>query len=103
MRIRVSDDRKAQKGTEVDHWRPPPQGSVKINSDASFHAETREASAGVIVRGENGQVLLTACQLLKKCSSTKEVEAEACLEGLRLTTEWVQQLVILEAGELRSG
>jgi hypothetical protein len=37
------DTRKAQRETEVDRWKPPPRGWVKINSDASFHAETGEA------------------------------------------------------------
>jgi hypothetical protein len=75
-------DRKAQREVMIDRWKPPPHDWVKINSDASFHAVTGEASSGVIVRDATGQTLLTAWRLLKKCSSVEEAEAEVCLEGV---------------------
>jgi hypothetical protein len=50
----------------------------------------------VLVRSENGQVILSAWQLLRRCSSVDEAEVEACLEGVQLTTEWVRQPAIIE-------
>jgi hypothetical protein len=74
------EDRKAQRGAKIDCWKRPPHGWVKINSDANFHAETGEVSAGAIVRDETGQILLIAWWLLNKCSLAEEAEAEACGE-----------------------
>lgn len=42
-------------------------------------------------------VLLTSWRLLRRCTSAMEAEAEACLEGVRLTAEWVQQQTVVES------
>lgn len=78
-------------------WEMPPTGWAKLNTDATFCANTGEAGAGVIVRDERGQVLLAVHRPIRRCSTAEEAEAEACLEGLRLTTAWVRQPVIVEA------
>jgi hypothetical protein len=45
----------------------------------------------------DGQALLTAWRSLRHCGSPKEAEAEACLEGMRLVTEWIQQPTCVES------
>jgi hypothetical protein len=45
---------------------PPPHGWIKVNTDAGFRAETSDTSAGVVIRDESGQVLLTAWQMLRR-------------------------------------
>jgi hypothetical protein len=65
---------------EVTKWQAPPQGWVKLNTDAGFRANTGEASAGVVIRGANRQVILSSWRLLRKCSTVEEAEAKACLE-----------------------
>jgi ribonuclease HI len=42
-------------------------------------------------------VLLTAWRFLRHCGSPQEAEAEACLHGLRLAVEWIQQPMIVES------
>jgi hypothetical protein len=45
---------------------------------------------------ERGHVLLSSWWLLRKCASAEEAEAEACLEGVRLSAQWVRQPTIIE-------
>jgi hypothetical protein len=59
---------------------PPPNGWVKVNTDAGFYVETGEASTGILIRSENGQVLLSGQKVLRKCSAE---ETEACLQGIK--------------------
>jgi hypothetical protein len=72
----------------IDTWETPEQGWIKVNTDAGFCAQSGDSSAGIVIRDENGKVLLTAWQLLRQCATVEEAEAEACLRGVRLMTEW---------------
>lgn len=78
-------------------WRPPPEGWIKVNTDASFIDESGKASAGIIARDSHGQVTLTAWRTLRNCASVVEAEAEACLDGIRLASEWIGQPIQLES------
>jgi ribonuclease HI len=78
-------------------WTAPPVGWVKLNTDAGFCVNTGAASAGIAVRDAEGSVLLTSWRTLRRCGSPEEAEAEACLEGLRLTAEWVRQPTYVES------
>jgi hypothetical protein len=49
-----------------------------------------------VVCNDEGKVLLAAWQTLRRCSSPEEVEAEACLMGLRLVAEWNLQPTCVE-------
>jgi ribonuclease HI len=69
----------------------PPRGWVKLNTDAAFCHETGAAGTGIIIRDAEGSVLLAAWRALRGCGSPEQAEAEACLEGLRLTAEWIRQ------------
>jgi hypothetical protein len=69
---------------------------VKINTYAGFCADLGDANAGVVIRNESGKVLLMAWQMLKKCSTVEEAEAEAYLRGIRLAAEWVRQPAMIE-------
>jgi hypothetical protein len=71
-------------------WTPPPLGWVKMNTDAAFCHNSGAASAGIVVRDNKGRVLLTAWKRMRECGSPEPGEAEACLEGLRLTLEWIR-------------
>jgi hypothetical protein len=52
---------------------------------------TGMASTGVIVRGEDGTVLITVWRFLGRCASAEQAEAQACLDGIRLAAEWIRQ------------
>jgi hypothetical protein len=78
-------------------WIVPPEGWVKLNIDAGYHPDMGEASTGVVVRDNHGKVLLSAWRSLRNVTSVEEAEAEACLHGIRLTTEWIRQPTLVEA------
>jgi ribonuclease HI len=72
-------------------WCAPPEGWVKLNTDAGFRSDNGDASTGVVVWDSHGQVLLTAWRSLRNVASAEPAEAEACLEGIQLTAEWIRQ------------
>nr|CAB3482375.1 unnamed protein product [Digitaria exilis] len=78
-------------------WSPPPAGWSKINVDGSFVEATGEAGVGVIARDSVGQVIFSGWRVLFNCSDEVEAEARACVEGIRLATEWAPGPVIIES------
>jgi hypothetical protein len=44
-----------------------------------------------------GEVLLTAWKSLNRCGSPEEAEAEACLFGMHVSTEWIKQSTCVES------
>jgi hypothetical protein len=66
----------------------PPDGWVKINVDASSVPETGCAGTSVVPRDNAGRIKLTAWQALFNCASAVEAEALACVDGIRLASQW---------------
>jgi hypothetical protein len=74
----------------------PVTGWVKLNTYASFCKEIGETGLGIIVRDLEGKTLLAAWREMRRHRSPEQAEAEACLEGMRLTAEWVRQPTLVE-------
>ncbi|OEL13168.1 hypothetical protein BAE44_0025811, partial [Dichanthelium oligosanthes] len=55
------------------------------------------AGLGVVVRHSKGSVQFTTWRVLFRCADAAEAEAIACVEGIRLATQWCRQLVIIES------
>ena len=86
---------------DIKHvWIPPEKGTLKINVDASFLQESGIASTGIIIRNHTGEVILATGHMVERCTNAEEAEAYACLDGLRLATEWAQQPFTLETDSL---
>jgi hypothetical protein len=85
----------AKRGTQTaERWKPPPDGWVKLNTDAGFCSESGKASAGVVVRDRRAGF----CSLHGEvCGSPEAAEAEACLHGLHPVLEWIRQPTYLES------
>jgi ribonuclease HI len=81
---------------DVQRWKPPPVGWSKINFDGSFVEHTGEAGVGIIARNHQGEVIFTAWRCVPQCTSAIEAEANACLEGVRFATQWIQGPVVFE-------
>uniref|UniRef100_K3Z040 RNase H type-1 domain-containing protein n=1 Tax=Setaria italica TaxID=4555 RepID=K3Z040_SETIT len=62
-------------------WVPPPGETLQINVDGAFIKETGGAAVGC---------------LLRHCRDAEEVEAQACLEGIRMAGRWPDREAILE-------
>lgn len=61
---------------------------MKLNVDGSFVDQIGEAGVGMIIKNHEGEVILIAWRVLFRCASVDEAEALACLEGLRLASQW---------------
>jgi ribonuclease HI len=82
---------------ESVRWSPPRPGWVKVNTDAGFCGDRGIGSFGVMVRNQDGEVLLTAWNILPHCGSVEEAEVEACLQGMRMTLQGAPQPIIVES------
>jgi ribonuclease HI len=80
----------------VTPWSPPPDGWIKLNTDASFIGTERPGGAGAVARDPGGNVLLAACSPIVKCGSAEEAEAKAVLMGVRALTGLGHNKLILE-------
>ena len=49
-----------------------------------------------MIRNHKGEVLLIAWRVLHRCASADEAEGHACVDGLRLASQWCPGLTILE-------
>jgi ribonuclease HI len=84
-------DGNSNRTVKAAQWNPPPHGWIKVNSDAGFCKDTGTAGCGVVARNEDGEVILTAWH----CGSPEQ--AEACLDAVRLASEWIRQPICLES------
>uniref|UniRef100_K3YMM7 RNase H type-1 domain-containing protein n=1 Tax=Setaria italica TaxID=4555 RepID=K3YMM7_SETIT len=77
-------------------WQPPDRGWIKINVNASYIEETGQASAGYLVRNDQGVVIVSGWRLLFHCSSADEAELLACKEGLAIAQQWSHEPAVPE-------
>jgi ribonuclease HI len=83
--------------TDLQKWKPPDQGWLKVNVDGSYIAETGQASIGVVIRDHTGQAVLAAGKNFQNCCDAQESEALAAKEGARLAAQWCNKPVIFES------
>jgi hypothetical protein len=83
-------------GDSVPLWSPPPSGWTKVNVDGSYVDETGAAGVGVVARDSMGMIIFTAWRSIQRCASAAEVEAQACVEGLKMAVRLAPGQVILE-------
>lgn len=61
---------------------PPPVDCWKLKIDASFLADTGDASVGIVAKDHRGLVAISACYRIDRCTGAEEAEAEAIRFGL---------------------
>jgi hypothetical protein len=66
----------------LKRWKPPPQGTLKINVDAAFNHLDGEAALGVVIRDWEGNLKLTGWRVILHCRDAEEAEAIARREGV---------------------
>ena len=81
-------------------WKPPPAGFVKINVDAAFKAESQQGATGVVIRDENGHVLVAKCKWYDSIPNILTVEAYAARDGAVLMNLLNRPKVMLETDSL---
>jgi hypothetical protein len=65
-------------------WKPPPEGFIKINTDASFIPESGVGSAGMVRRDHLGSGHLICSLSDEKLHRAEEAEVEVILQGVHL-------------------
>ena len=63
-------------------WIPPDGDTVKLNTDASFLADSGVSHVGAVARDHRGLVFFLLSKGIDRCSSVEEAEARALLCGL---------------------
>jgi ribonuclease HI len=108
MFVTTTPAERGQSSSTVNVWSAPPDGWIKINSDASFSSVGKPGGAGAVVRDSQGKVILAACSPITHCFSAEEAEAKAALMAIKLIQDRGYEKIILEmdcavaVGALRS-
>ncbi|XP_020196298.1 uncharacterized protein [Aegilops tauschii subsp. strangulata] len=69
--------------SECRQWSAPTEGTIKINSDASYLPDTGNCWAGALARNYRGQIMLCIGKQMLTSNSVEEAEAKAALCGLQ--------------------
>ncbi|KAM0844489.1 hypothetical protein ACQ4PT_057047 [Festuca glaucescens] len=97
-----------QSSSSANVWSAPPDGWIKINSDASFRSGDIPGGAGAVARDSQGKVIFATCSPITQCFSAEEAEAKAALMAIKLIQDRGYEKIILEmdcavaVGALRS-
>jgi ribonuclease HI len=78
-------------------WRTPPQGWVKVNTDATFRMSTAIGASGVIIRDSEGTPLAAAAKLYDHVADALTGEFLAARDGLELARQRGYHRIILES------
>jgi hypothetical protein len=76
-------------------WEAPPEGSIKLNVNASLMEEDLCESIGIVARDHRGEIIMLSWDFHRFCSNGEEAELRACLVGLHIALA-LQKPIILE-------
>lgn len=85
---------------DVQSWRKPDEGWVKINVDGSFLPDSEDGGWGAVLRDCSGVVLASGAGNLFNLQSASQAEAMAALQGVKLANVKGHRNVILETDSL---
>jgi len=80
--------------------KPPDDGGLKLNCDASFKAENMSGSWGFLIRDHDGSVVLTGRGRLNHVLSAFQAELISCLQGVQAAANLGVGKLILETDAL---
>jgi hypothetical protein len=63
----------------VKIWSKPPDGWVTLTVDGSFKLDEGTTGCGMVLRGADGNLIVSACCFLPRCVEAVEAELWACL------------------------
>jgi ribonuclease HI len=78
----------------------PGTGWIKVNTDAAFDSSSGSGSSGVVIRNENGEILMAAAKHHYHTPDALTAEALAARDGLVLAHSGGFHKVILETDNL---
>ena len=84
-------------GRQPARWQPLGPGLYKVNVDGALFNADNTAGLGVVIRNEQGQVMVSLSEHLPLPSLVIEVEALAAQRGLELAVEIRFKNIVLES------
>ncbi|XP_042962749.1 uncharacterized protein LOC122297028 [Carya illinoinensis] len=78
-------------------WKPPPQGSLKMNVDGATFGEIDKAGIGLVLRDHEGNVLMTCSKIEHAVANSEFIEATAVLRGLQFGLQWGINKLVMES------
>ncbi|KAG8500865.1 hypothetical protein CXB51_002873 [Gossypium anomalum] len=94
------ETRRSIKGKETRKWSDPPREFVKINFDGAYNETHHKSASGVVVKNEEGLVLLSCSEIHHGVSSAFAAEAIACRKAVQVGVEHQWPKVIIEGDSL---
>ncbi|CAL4932085.1 unnamed protein product [Urochloa decumbens] len=79
-----------------EKWERPPVGSLKLNIDGAFDAESFSGATGAVIRNSTGSFVAAAGRRLNSVASVLMAEAEALRDGVKLIPHGVRENVLVE-------
>lgn len=76
---------------------PPQRGYFKVNVDAVTNSEKQISRLGVVIRDENGNVIVAAIKFSKYYGEATFAEAEAIDWGLQIAERACLNLLVVES------
>ncbi|XP_041026997.1 uncharacterized protein LOC121267211 [Juglans microcarpa x Juglans regia] len=78
----------SQKGNpairEVEKWRKPREGMIKVNLDAAFMNDSKRMRVGIVCRDQEGDILFSACMPQSNAMTASQVEVVALWKTMKL-------------------
>ena len=101
----IKDEWRSQAAIVTEHrvvhgWQAPPEDAVKLNVDAAFFSNTKEASLGMVLRDHTGRTLLSAVRRVGEVYSPLQAELLAIQFGLEECKSQGLQTLIIESDSL---
>ncbi|KAA3483188.1 reverse transcriptase [Gossypium australe] len=84
----------------LSRWQHPPYQTVKINFDGAFDMKEHLSASGVVVRDNEGSVIVSKSRLHEKVASAFAAEALACRDAIQLGIDMQKEEVIIEGDSL---
>ena len=81
-------------------WTPPPEGVLKLNTDAAFCEQSKMAKLGVVCRDSTGVVHFNAHGSRKEIQTPLQAELLALLFGLEIAIDKGYKNILLETDSL---
>jgi outer membrane protein assembly factor BamB len=71
-------------GQKLEHYKTPPSGFLKVNTDGAYSASNAVGATGVVIRSDDGSFIQASARRLDPVASALIAEAEAFRDGIRL-------------------
>jgi ribonuclease HI len=84
----------------VRKWEKPPNGTLKLNCDATFDTASKTGGWGFIIRDEDGDVVLAGSGRVDHLLDSFQAEVARCLQGIQSAIDLGISRIVVELDAL---